>query len=134
MQREKAFVITLAVLFMSGLSIGQIFPNQMAAPFAGQDMRLTGKELISYQLGSGEHTLVFTEGFSALVGSNRLASSKAVVWIKTTTSQYRGEVYTDYQATIYLEGDISFDKTGVAAGIHQTRLEGGQAMVVKFDV
>lgn len=136
MHREKVFIVMLFSVFPAGLSIGATMPGDKADAFAGQDLHLNGTELISHQGDSGEHSLVFTQGFSMSIGANRFSSDNAVVWIKTTQSQYRGLVRTDYNATIYLQDNVSFGNMRGAetTGLSRTTLEGGQAMLVRFDI
>ncbi len=136
MHREKAFTIVLFFMFLVGPSFCATIPDDKADAFAGQDLHLTAAELISHQLSSGEHALVFTGGFSMSIGANQFASDNAVVWIVTTKSQYRGLVRTDYKATIYLQDNVSFGnvRSAETTGLNQTALEGGQAMLVRFDI
>lgn len=104
--------------------------------FAGQDLHLSGTDVISYNLDTGEHTLVFENGFTAGFGANRFKSDKAVIWLTTSEIDIRGRRRTEYKATLYLEQNVSVSKAGLSrtTNIAQTTLEGGESLLVRFDV
>jgi len=104
--------------------------------FAGQDLNLAGKNVISYQLSTAEHSLVFTDGFSMSIGGGFFSSDSAVVWLKSRVSELRGRKYIDYAATVYLEGIVSVKKSkgGLTVNIREKAVEQGQVHVVLFDV
>jgi len=102
----------------------------------GQDLHLTGRSLISYQLTTGEHTLVFPDGFSMSIGANQFSSDTAVVWLESVTTEFRGRVSIDYNARVYLEGNVSVKESqiGKTTDLSQTIVEQGRSMVVRFSV
>ncbi len=111
--------------------------------FVGQDLHLVGRNLISYQLSTGEHTLVFQDGLSMSIGANQFSSDNAVVWLESVAIKYRDRVRIDYKTTVYLQGNIQVQKIKGASpmsslrrttDLSQTVLEEGQAMIVQFEV
>jgi hypothetical protein len=85
-------------------------PAQMAQAFVGQDLYLSGAKLINYQSSTTEHILVFPDGFSMAIGANEFFSETAVVWLETKTSEFRGQIRTEYDAKVYLEGGVLIKK------------------------
>src|SRR4030067_1093546 len=75
--------------------------------FVGQDLHLRGLELISHRLNSGEHTLVFGNGFSMSIGANQFSSGSAVVWLGSLPPELVEKDRPGYQAILYLQGSIS---------------------------
>ena len=123
----------------------QSIPQQKGQAFVGQDLHLAGPELISYQLSTGEHILVFTDGLSMSIGANQFSSDKAVIWLESITTEFRGRARIDYKATAYLQGSVSVKKTEGAktTDLNQTPApvfrqedagEEGRAMIVQFEV
>jgi len=114
----------------------QGIPQQKAQAFVGQDLHLAGPELISYQLSTGEHILVFTDGLSMSIGANQFSSDRAVIWLESLTTEFRGRAHIDYKATAYLQGSVSVKKAEGAktTDLSQTKVEEGRAMIVQFEV
>lgn len=104
--------------------------------FIGQDLHLAAKELINYQLSTGEHTLVFQSGFSMSIGANQFSSDSAVVWLESVAIKYRDRIRIDYKTTAYLQGNFKVQKAVGArtTDLSRTVLEEGQTMVVQFEV
>lgn len=104
--------------------------------FAGQDLHLAGAELISYQPSAGEHTLVLTGGVSMSTGADKFSSEMAVVWLEGRETRFRGRVSVDYEARVYLRGNVSVEraKRALTVGLSQRLVEDGQSMIVRFDV
>lgn len=107
-----------------------------AKPFAGQDLHLAGKEVLSSQVSPAEHLLVFDNGFSMSIAANRLSSDKAVVWLQTKQTEYRGRIRIDYQTTVYLEGNVSRQKAKGSMGgdLKWDAAEEGLWQIVTFTV
>lgn len=114
-------------------------------PFVGQDLHVAGPELISYQLSTGEHILVFRNGVSMSIGANQFSSDSAVVWLESITTEFRGQTRIDYKATAYLQGNVSVKKakgakttdlkqTPVPASQQEDAGEETQAVIVQFEV
>ena len=138
MANRVLFIFYLLVLFSSSAwSIaGSSSPEQDIEAFVGQDLHLVGRELISYQLSTGEYALVFQDGFSMSIGANQFSSDNAVVWLESIAIEFRGRVRVDYKAIVYLRGSVSVNKTMNArtTDLNQTVLERGRTMIVQFDV
>ncbi len=134
MAKRYLFILGLLVLPAANVSLG--IENHRAEAFVGQDLHLGGDKLISYQLSTGEHSLVLTEGFSMSIGANRFSSESAVVLLKSVPRMFRGRKRVDYKAKVYLQGDISV-KEGLGAkttGLRRVVVEEGRAQVVWFEV
>ncbi|MBN1796678.1 MAG: hypothetical protein JW804_08395 [Sedimentisphaerales bacterium] len=125
--------IGIGMVLMAGVLA---FGADSKSAFAGQDLHLTGDEVITYQLSSGEHVLVFERGLSMRIGANQFSSAQAVVWLNSTRIEAGGVVRTDYKAIVYLQGNVSLGKTPVSKtlSMEQKLLEGGESLIVHFDV
>ena len=105
--------------------------------FAGQDLHLSGSEMTVHKDGLGndlEHILVFGNGFAMSIGDNQLSSAKAVVWLKTARSEYRGQVEIDYNCQVYLENDVAIVQ-GLRARtteLNEFAVEQGEALAARF--
>ena len=137
-QKRQVFIIGLLVLGMWEVSCaaGSGVPGQNAEVFIGQDLYLEGKGLLSYQVSTGEHVLVFEDGFSMSIGANRLCGDKGVVWLDSIRTDFRGRVRIDYSSRVYIEGKISVEKAKGAKTINLNEIviEQGQSMIVRFEV
>jgi hypothetical protein len=134
MQKRALILLGLAAL-LARPALSAI-ESQEARAFVGQDLHLSGVEVISCQLSPIEYALVFQNGFTMSIGANRFSSSKAVLWLESARVEFAGQVRVDYRARAYLEGDISVDK---AQGARTTQLtektiEQGTARVIWFGV
>ncbi len=127
-------VFSTAFLLSAGVSVA-IEPQQ-ASVFVGRDLLLSGGEVISYQPSTGEYALVFEDGFSMSIGANQLSSDKAVVWLKAKTTEFGGRVRIDYDAMVYLQGNVSVERAQAAKAVDmgQSVVEQDQKMVVWFEV
>ncbi len=135
MRSRRLFtLLLLLVLLPAVVSFG--IDNQRADVFIGQDLRLSGAELTSYQPSSGEHTLVFRDGFSMSIGGNQFSGEKAVVWLKSVVTEFAGRTLVDYDARVYMTGDVSVKKGpgALTVDLSQAVVEDGQAMMVRFVV
>jgi len=115
--------------------------------FVGQDLHISGRAVISHQLSTGEHILVFRDGFSMSVGANQFSSDNAVVWlIPRSAVAVEGAVRPKwkvddrfrigYKAMVYLQGGLSVKKGKGAkmTSLTGTVIEKGRVMVVRFGV
>jgi len=111
------------------LAIESGVPSRRAEAFVGQDLHLAGAEVISHQVSTGEHILVFQGGFSMSIGANQFSSDSAVVWLGP-------QKFEVLRARVYLDGNVSAKKGRGArtTDLSQTIVEKGQAMVVRFSV
>lgn len=138
MQKNK-LIILFTVVFAAGavsFAVEGEVSQQKAQPFAGQDLQLSGREVISYQSDSGEHILVFQGRFSMSIGANQFFSDSAVIWVKGATTEFLGESRIDYKVKAYLEGSVSVKKgkSAKTTDLSQTVVEDSRSMVVRFDV
>ena len=114
----KKIILTFSLLVLLSATVVAI-DEQKALVFKGQDLHLAGKEVISHQLTTGEHCLVFQNGFSMAIGGNRFSSARAVVWLESKRVQYSGRERIDYLANVYMEGRVSIKKSKIAIpGMH----------------
>jgi len=118
--------------------------SERAGAFVGQDLHLRGAKLLSYQPAGGEHLLVFEDGFSLSMGANRFSSDRAVVWLESVRTEFRGGIYVDVKGQAYLEGNVSIEKGKAAqtSDLSETVLESpngvedkdGRVVVIRFSV
>jgi len=138
MRSNRLFILVVLVLSpvaaSSGVESGVSTPK--AEVFVGQDLHLAGHELISYQPSTAEHILVLQDNFSLSIGANQFSSAKAVVWLKAKPIESRGRVRIDYEAKVYLQGNVSVKKGRGAktTSLSQTVIEKGKSMVARFAV
>ena len=136
---KNELIILVAVVFAaSGVSFaveGGV-SQQRAEAFAGQDLQLSGQEVISYQSEGGEHILVFQRGFSMSIGANQFLSDNAVIWVKATTTEFLGESKNEYKIRAYMEGNVSVKKgrSAKTVDLNQFVVEEKQSIAVQFGV
>ncbi|MFA5423783.1 MAG: hypothetical protein WC374_08005 [Phycisphaerae bacterium] len=133
MQNNRIIVLSLAMTFLLAASVKSVDGYDA---FAGQDLHMVAPQVINFKLDTGEHTLVFDNGFTMTLGANRFESARAVVWMLPQQSQLMGLSETSYQVTVYLERDVKIHKLKLADSteISQTLLEGGEALLTRFVV
>ena len=155
MRKKQLFVLVILAIWVLlpvavSLTVESGVPGQKASgerrgaiegrtnnrSWVGQDLHLQGRELISYQLSTGEHTLVFRDGFSMSIGANQFFSDSAVIWLRSETAEFRGRVRIDYKAKVYLQDNVSVEKGRGARTVDLSRtvVKEGEAMVVQFGV
>ena len=126
-RKTQLYILVVFVLLLSGRL--SAIERRMAQTFVGQDLHVSGAEVLAERLSTGEHALVFREGFSMSIGANWFFSDKAVLWIEGVRFGVR-------EVKVYLEGDISVEKGKSAGmvGLRESVVEEGQVMVVRFGV
>jgi lipopolysaccharide assembly outer membrane protein LptD (OstA) len=150
MRNRTPFIISLLILLSVPAfpSLGggtEQVPN--AAAFVGQDLHLEGQSVISHQLSTREHILVFREGFSMSIGANQFSSETAVVWLIPRSavpvhSTVPEKLKLDdrsrigYKSMVYLQGGVSVkkDKGARMTSLTGTVIEQGRVMAVKAGV
>lgn len=157
MGRKSPFIIyAIIILFpVEFLSAG----NSEAELFlAGQDLRLAGREVISYSFdiaqdrqlsaeGRLEHIFVFPKGFSFVFADNEYYSDNAVVWLTSIATKLDDGALAVYEVRMYLHGNIPVlpalsttegsEVEGLPEGAKGAppaflRKQEGRAMVVRF--
>ncbi|MFB0553757.1 MAG: LPS assembly protein LptD [Phycisphaerae bacterium] len=149
--RYRTLFILVLLVLLSGMVRSAIDggdqPIPRAGAFVGQDLHMAGRAVISHQLSTAEHILVFRERFSMSIGANQFSSDSAVVWLvpgsgEMTESAVRqgqkvsGGARIGYEAKVYLEGNVSVKKTKGArmTDLSETVIEQGRIMVIQFGV
>lgn len=140
--RKRAFIlVVLAAWILQPTAVSLAIDSQKAEVFAGQDLYLSGRELVSYQMDSAEQALVFTGKFSMSIGANEFSSDNAVVRLEGVTTEYRGRVSIGYNAKVYMEGHISTKKSKSArttdlsvTAVRPAGLKEGEAIFAGFSV
>jgi hypothetical protein len=137
-------ILVLLVLVSMPPRSGWTAQGDKAAAFAGQDLHVQGQELISYRLSPDGHVLVFQSGFSLSIGTHQFSADSAVVWLGSNSAgipgsgvtQSASESRVDYEATVYLQGNISAKKPegATTTDLSRTVIEQGRMMAVRFDV
>ncbi len=138
-----ALVICLVAVSLSSVAFGAgVVAEESRFDYnrwIGLDLYLQGQKVVSADMGvkgSGDHILLFEGRFLMSIGADRFSSDKAVVWLKENRTEFRGRTRTDYQAKVYLQGNVSAKKGKRAkiSGLRANILEEGRSMVVRFDV
>lgn len=138
MRKKRLFILVIVILaprVVSSAIEGGV-SRQRAQAFVGQDLQLSGKEVISYQSDTGEHILVFRDGFSISIGANQFFSDRAVVWLESITTEFLGRISIEHKVKAYLEGSVSVKKgkSAKTTDLSETVVKDGRSMVVRFDV
>lgn len=133
MQNQKRYILILIVLLQTAYCLAAVESGK-AAPFAGQDLYLTGAELTSYQPETGKHILIFPADFSITIGANKYSADSAVVWLESKVTKYHGRSRIDYNAQIYLKGSVETKKGKSArtTGLTQIDIVAGEATLIAF--
>ncbi len=152
MRNRTLFILFFLILLWHGLpahgnTANMAVPPIDAAAFVGQDLHMEGRSVISHQLSTGEHILVFREGLSMSIGANQFSSENAVVWLIPRSAvpvestvpeklQLGDRSRIAYKAMVYLQGNVSAEK---AKGARMTSLAGtvieqGRVMAIQAGV
>lgn len=133
--RNYLHFLLIAFLAVEGLAASEPAQGNL---FGAEDLHLKGKTLVSYQSSSTENILAFTDGFELSIGDNLLKSDKAIVWLDSQTTEYKGAVSVSYKVKVYLAGKVSVDR---GAGSQTSGLEvnkrvisGVESMIANFNV
>jgi hypothetical protein len=134
---RKQLICLAVVLFFCTESFCEIDSGK-AQFFGADDLHLGGGTMTSFQVSSGEHILVFNDGFDFVLGDNKLKSKEAVVWISSIVSEHRGSTNVDHRVTVYLQGKVTVSsgagsKTSGLA-IEKPMVEGAESMIANFVV
>jgi hypothetical protein len=148
MRYKTLFILVLLVLLSGTVRSamdGGDQPIPSASAFVGQDLHMAGRAVISHQLSTGEHILVFRDEFSMSIGANEFSSDSAVVWLvpgsagMAESAVRQGQKLSDgarigYEAKVYLRGGLSVKKAKGArmTDLSETVIEQGQVMVIQF--
>ena len=138
-------IVMLVLAFNTIDSNAEQIPD--ATAFVGQDLHLKGPAVISHQLSTSEHILVFREGFSMSIGANQFSSKNAVVWLIPRSAVHIQSTVPEelkvgdwsrigYKVMVYLKGDLSAKKTkgAMTTSLSGTVIEKGQVMAVQAGV
>ena len=135
MQNRWLMTIGLGVVVLAGI----VCLAGSESYFGGQDLHLNGKSMTVYSSAvfeDGAHVMLFENGFSMSVGANELFSDRAIVWLNTVSAEYRGVESIDYNAQVYLEGNVSVKqgKGSKTTDISQITVEQGSSLLARFMV
>jgi hypothetical protein len=135
MQGKLRFALILLVICMPAAPICRGSAEDLQS-FAGQDLHLSGKNLVSSQLSTNQHCLLFTGNFSLSIGGVKFTSDNAVVRLDGKITEYGGRTSITYEVKAYLSGNISTKqaKNAPVAKLTQKQVENGTALVVHFEV
>jgi len=127
-------IFAAATLFLHQAGAGTV---EDAGLFAGQDLHLAARRMTVHKgpdPSGDEHILTFEEGFSMSIGDNRLTSDGAVVWLRSIATDYLGTRRIDYNAQVYLQGNVSIvqGKGARTTDLSQVIVERGEALVARF--
>jgi hypothetical protein len=133
--RTRKVLIFFASVLVPAAALSAI-ESQRAEAFVGQDLHLQGQQLLSYRLTTGEHILIFEDGFAMSIGANEFSSNSAVVWLEGVKTEFRGRVHSEVKVRAYLQENVSVKKGEGAktVDLSETVVEEGRSMVVRFGV
>ena len=105
--------------------------------FAGQDLHLAARRVTTYKSpepAGAEHILAFEQDFSMAIGDNRLTSDGAVLWLRTVATDYLGTHRIDYNAQVYLQGNVSVQqgKGARTTDLSRVVVDRGEALITRF--
>ncbi|MCP4609932.1 MAG: hypothetical protein GY845_14585 [Planctomycetes bacterium] len=149
--RNRTLFILFILILLSGPAFSAMDSGTEQAPnvtaFVGQDLHMEGPAVVSHQLSTGEHILIFREGFSMSIGANQFSSKNAVVWLIPRSAvpvessvpeklKVGDRSRVGYKAMVYLQGGVSTKK---AKGARMTSLTGtviepGKVMAIQAGV
>lgn len=149
--RNRMLSTTIFSVLFFGQTLYAAAGNQAdidAGAFAGQDLHLRCRELISYQTSSTDYlvknSLVLQGGFSISIGAYQYSGDRAVIWLASSTEAARapslrraaGQASTYHKAAVYMQGNISTHKAkGPATAKPGMKvIEPGQTAILWFDV
>jgi len=136
MQNKTLLSLVIAFAILTTAPICLSIDDRQAKTLMGQDLNLSGDNLTSYQLTTGEHVLVFNNNFQLTTGPAQYSSDDAVVLLRSITTESRGRVYTEYNARVYLEGNMSSTKPEEKLTTHITEVvfDEGDTAVLLFNI
>ncbi|MHC4536493.1 MAG: LPS-assembly protein LptD [Planctomycetota bacterium] len=149
--RNRTLLILFFLILLSGPVFSAIDSSAKQVPdataFVGQDLHMEGRSVINHQLSTGEHILIFRDGFLMSIGANQFSSESAVVWliprsavpVESTVPEKlkvgdRSRI--GYKAMVYLQGGVSAEKAKSArmTSLTGTVIEQGRVMAVQAGV
>jgi hypothetical protein len=144
MRKNILTILVPLILVSTTPGSGWTAEGDIAAAFAGQDLRLEGQEPISYRTNTAEFIIVFQHGFSMSIGAHEFSADSAVVWLRPGSFRVPKGAITepteqpriDYKATVYLQGTVSAKKLkgATTTNLSSTVIEQGLATAVQLDV
>lgn len=131
---EKSLVSVLLTALISVTSAAADDGNipKQSDTITKDNLQLSGKEAVTYQLKTGEHVLVFRGDFSISIKNNRYSSDRAVIWLLPHLSDSQEYGNINYDAILYLQGNISAEPTGIQTSKNAKKEE--DQTVVRFGV
>jgi len=104
--------------------------------WVGQDLHLSGRQVISHDRAAGQHVLVFQDGFSMLIGGNHFSGSSAVVWLESVTGEVHSRARIGAGAWVYMRDAMCIERAaaGRTVDLREKAVDGGRSTVVAFDV
>ena len=146
--RNRTLFILILMSMLAFCTIGRgAEQGPDTAAFVGQDLHMEGPAVISHQLSTSEHILVFREGFSMSIGANKFSSSNAVVWLiprsavpveSTVPEQLKVGDWSriGYKTMVYLRGALTTEKSkgALTTSLSGTVIEKGRVMAVQAGV
>lgn len=136
LKKSQIFVL---VSLLAALGSTFVFASEKGDFFAGQDIHLAASNMIVFPAvseDSDKQVIIFEKDFSLAIGSSLVTGDRALVWLDTKRSQYRGAESVDYDVRVYLEGNVRAieGKGAKATEVKDAVIEKGQSLVVHFFV
>jgi hypothetical protein len=132
MRKKSLTSIALAML----IAVPGLCADQMGSAFSGQDFHASAGSMTRFETPEKRQLLVLEESVKLVFGTYALSAEKAVVWLDTVKTEYRGTYVIRYSATVYLSGDVSVRRdSGVkTTQLSETAVADQDALVARFDV
>jgi lipopolysaccharide export system protein LptA len=113
-----------------------LYADEAVSAFAGEDLHISAKNMTSFQTAPQQQAIVLETNVKLVFGTHTLSSDKAVIWLDTVKTAFRGAEQIRYEATVYLRGDVSVKKTSKArtTQVSGTSLTEQDALISRFDV
>ncbi len=104
----------------------------------GQDLRVSAERLTIFEPEdpAAAKVVILDGGVSLSIGSNSMTAEKAVLWLERINFDYIGNRRTDFQAQVYLEGDVNYTagKMSKTVDMNASTVENGKSLVTRFTV
>ena len=100
------------------------------------DLHLAAREVLSQETESGQHVLVFRQGFSMILGGRQFTSDSAVVWIRLSALGPQEPSGPGYEIQAYLRGRVSSKQTAGLQSLDMKEVvtKRGEAVVIAASI
>jgi hypothetical protein len=131
---QKVLLVPIALSLL--VCAQGLFAEEIGSAFVGEDLHVFAKNMTCFQTAPQQQVLVLETNVKIVFGTYTLISDKAVVWLDTTRTNFRGMEQLRYGATVYLQGGVSVrkDSNVKTTRVSGTNLAEQDALISRFDV